>query len=224
MNFQLPQMLSEAVQVKGGVRSNPLFERHRETRPESRPGDLSGTGRIAGVMILLYPEQECPHLLLTRRQGTLRNHAGQMSFPGGSALARESVREAALRETHEEIGVERDRIHLMGSLNKIYIPPSDFTVTPFLGWCQRKPSIVMDTSEVAEVISVPLNHFFDARNIREGIVANGPSNYKVPYYRVGGTEIWGATALMIDDLVSRLQALHANAHRLSSSNTQRCKN
>jgi 8-oxo-dGTP pyrophosphatase MutT (NUDIX family) len=146
-----------------------------------------------------------PELLLLERAGSLRAHAGQPSFPGG-ALDREDGDPqgvgplwAALREAREETGLDPGGVHLFGVLPRLYIPVSDFVVTPVLGWW-RDPSPVsaVDPAETARVFTVPLTDFADPAN---RATVRHPSGHRGPAFLVADVLVWGFTAGLIDRIL-----------------------
>ncbi len=194
-------------------------------RPQRRPAHLPGDGKTAAVLALfcgqrnsgkpdgltiksdiLKPEFLKPDLLLTQRTINLSSHAGQISFPGGRLEAGESTEQAALRETEEEIGIQASQIEIFGQLKSIYIPPSDFTVTPYVGLIRGLPKFKRCPREVERIIWAPLHHLLDPQALTSGTVtrSNG-TTHKVPCYLIGSHQIWGATAIMVGELVERLR-------------------
>ncbi len=160
----------------------------------------------AAVLLLLYPESGEWHLVLTRRSSQLRGHSGQISFPGGRIDAADaSAQEAALRETREELGIATDEIVLLGQLRKVYIPPTHYEVTPFVGGMPKVGDWRPNPDEVAEVLSLSLLDLLDER--RRGVserIVRGHA-IRIPYYDVVGHQVWGATALMLSELEGRLR-------------------
>jgi 8-oxo-dGTP pyrophosphatase MutT (NUDIX family) len=162
--------------------------------------------RIACVMALLFPDDETgeARLILMERTGGEDAHAGQISFPGGKIEPEDkSNLHTALRETREEIGVISESINILGALSSLYIPPSKFLVFPFLGVLKNIPEFTISEMEVSRIISPFLREFSNPENIKSGefISARG---YVVnaPYYEVEGVKIWGATAMMISELIA----------------------
>ena len=178
-------------------------------RPETRPAELEGEGRKASVMLLIFPagDGDSLHTVLTRRKDDLQDHPGQISFPGGGREKGETIEQTALREVEEEIGIDRESIELLGRLNSIYIPPSDFTVTPLVGWLSKEPSFVLQASEVAELICVELAQFFDRSIRKRSPVTTDPKTRDVPWFSIGKHQVWGATAIILDDFVHRIESV-----------------
>ena len=196
----------------------PDFDVPHLRRPRQRPVELPGEGRIAAVLLLLYQaesnrDQSDVNLVLTRRHEHMAKHAGQISFPGGRQDEGESLQDTAVRETSEEIGVNTTNIEVLGRLNTIYIPPSDFTVSPFVGWHAEHPGFVRSEREVQEIIEVSLQHLMTPETLVEGDVSTGDgSKLRVPYYEVDHHQVWGATALILGELVERLRQVAEQAN------------
>lgn len=166
--------------------------------------------REGGVLVLLYPRSpdNALHLVLTRRTDRLATHRGQISFPGGSVDPDDpSTAHTARREACEEIGVCQDDLQLLGDLTPLYIPPSDFRIYPHVAYLPRRPDFDPQPDEVAELLEPPLAHFLDEDNVavEEWIIAGEPR--LIPFYRVDGHKVWGATAMVLAELA----AIVANA-------------
>ena len=126
-------------------------------------------------------------------------HGGQISLPGGSQEAGESLRQTALREAREEIGAACAQVELLGELSPIYIPPSNFLVTPTVGCVDQPPDFRCDPREVDELIEVPLSALFDRDVVkREPWVLRG-ATVEVPFYQIGPHKVWGATAMILSE-------------------------
>ncbi len=184
----------------------------RLVRPSARPKDLAGEERHAAVMLLIFPTDDGESLqtVLTRRKDTLQHHPGQISLPGGSLDDGETIEQTALREVEEEIGIDRDSIEVLGRLNSIYVPPSDFTVTPFVGWLPKEPSFELQASEVAELICVEISQFLDRSIRRISPVISDPRERNVPWFSVDGHQVWGATAVILDDFIHRVERIESD--------------
>ncbi len=146
-------------------------------------------------------------VILTQRPETMLSHAGQIAFPGGKREKGESIAEAALRETEEEIGVTPDQIELIGRLRS-FNAVSDYRVTPFVGIVQPDAVIAPDPREVADVFEVPLDFLMDAANhVARDVHFEGATHrlWDMPYDGPDGVRrnIWGMTAMMIYRLYQR---------------------
>lgn len=171
-----------------------------------RPNDMPGKARVGAVMMLIYPHHGELHVAYTKRPSSLKDHSGQISFPGGKVETGEEWVETALRETCEEVGVTADEIDVVGVLTEMYIPPSDFEVHPFVGWCVVRPNFRLNSAEVETLIEVPLALLLDPNTVkRETRLYNKQKNLtmEVPYYHVFGHKIWGATAIMTGEFLAR---------------------
>jgi len=158
----------------------------------------------AGVLILFYPRENRLHLVLTRRTERMDHHQAQISYPGGRCEPGESLEQTALRETEEELGVSPEDVHILGELTPLYIPPSNYCIYPFVGITDSRPEFVPSEKEVAEVIEVPLDHLLDTRNIKEEIWVIRGESIRVPFYSYSGHKIWGATAMVLAELLEMI--------------------
>jgi 8-oxo-dGTP pyrophosphatase MutT (NUDIX family) len=179
--------------------------------PQPRPGterilDPSLDCRRAGVLVLLYPCGGELSLVLTRRTESVENHRGQISFPGGSLEPGETTRQAALREAEEELGVSPTRLELLGELSPLYVPPSNFCIYPTAAYAPNRPDFVPLLQEVAEVIEVPLVHLLDPATRREEVWQLHGLPVHVPFYTVGPHKVWGATAMILSELLAIFRA------------------
>lgn len=180
-------------------------------RESHRQPERTGSPRLGSVLVLLFPSDGQLQLVLTRRRDDLKNHGGQMSFPGGRKEPGETLVMAALRETEEEIGISPRSVEVIGELTPLYIPPSDFEVHPFVAWHSNgsRPHFSPNPAEVAEIVEVPLQHLLDPASRLEQPWHYRGNVINVPYYVVGDHKVWGATAMMISELVERLYASHS---------------
>ena len=177
--------------------------------PHPRPGWPPGEGiipRQGGVLLLLYPHQGQLYLVLTRRTEAVDNHKGQIALPGGHREGNESIEQTALRETQEELGVVPTTVKVLGTLTPLYIPPSNFCITPVVGWAEKRPDWQPDDVEVAEVVEVPLRHLADPSNWREETWQRGELAMQVPFFLVQGHQVWGATAMVLSEFLVILEA------------------
>lgn len=158
------------------------------------------------VMSLLFPDVnsgEAKLILIQRTSYEKDVHADQISFPGGKLEESDATNlDAALRETQEEIGIASNEIEVIGNLSQLYIPPSNFMVYPFVGSIKKKPNYLLSEGEVRRVLEVNLSQFADDKNRHTGKFSSA-RGYSVesPYYLVEDVKIWGATAMMIAELV-----------------------
>ena len=155
--------------------------------------DRSGTGRAAAVLVLLADGPAGPEVLLTERAGTLRQHSGQVAFPGGRSDPGDADAAAtALREAEEETGLDPAGVEVMGTLPPLLLAHSGHEVTPVVAhWREPAPVAPVDPDEVARVERVPLSELLadDAR-----LTLRGPGGYVGPAFAVRGLLVWGFTA------------------------------
>jgi 8-oxo-dGTP pyrophosphatase MutT (NUDIX family) len=170
------------------------------------PPEKGITPRQGGVLILLYPHKEQVHLVLTRRTETVKNHKGQISLPGGRREGDEPVEQTALREAQEELGVAPRAVEVLGTLTPLYIPPSDFCITPVVGWTGARPDWEPDAVEVAQVLEIPLRLLADTATVHQGTWQRGELTMQVPYFMVRGHRVWGATAMVLSEFLAILTA------------------
>lgn len=166
--------------------------------------------RLAAVLLLLSPHGQNAQLLLTRRGGGLREHSGEIAFPGGRQEDGETSVHTALREAYEELAIPSSAVTVMGTLHQIYVPRSNHLVTPVVAWCDELPSITPNVAEVAEYFTTdvpPLLHDdalqYETRQMLGDTLV-------VPYFPIHQHRVWGATALMLSDLVLRTRRLLMN--------------
>ncbi|WP_055586266.1 NUDIX hydrolase [Peterkaempfera griseoplana] len=180
----------------------------RDAAERVQPGQLSRFlppargGRRSAVLVLFGEGDHGPDLLLIERARSLRSHAGQPSFPGGALDPEDGDPlgpgpvNAALREAQEETGLDPSGIQVFGILPDLYIPVSDFVVTPVLGWWRESSPVgPVDPAEVASVFRVPVADLTDPANRAR---LRHPSGHTGPAFLVAGTVVWGFTAGVID--------------------------
>jgi len=165
--------------------------------------------RKAGVLVLLFRRNGHWHLPLIQRPTYPGVHSGQMAFPGGQYEKQDAdLVETALRETHEEIGVVVERQQVVGQLSDLYIPPSNNLVTPVLAITNQLPAYQPDPLEVAKVVEAPLPVLQDTANQRPvKLELETGIKVQVPSYQVEGHTVWGATAMMLSELLEILAEL-----------------
>lgn len=166
--------------------------------------------RWAGVMAIFYPNEEGETMLVLILRKTYKGvHSNQVGFPGGKAETFDaSIEATALRETEEEIGVDRNTIEVIKKLTKIYIPPSNFWVQPFIGIVRSKPVFIKEEAEVEAIIEVPLTEFLDEKKIiKQRIDTSYGTMLEVPAFYLAERVVWGATAMMLSEVKWALQQL-----------------
>lgn len=176
--------------------------------PAFRPDVEAGKdGRKAGVIILLYPHQNKIWSVLTKRQVYEGNHSGQVSFPGGKVEPEDtSLISTALREAEEEIGVNQNMIEILGSLTPLYIPVSGIEVYPVVGYIDYRPDFNPDPHEVDFLIEFPFHLLFEPGIKDTEIYESGNRKGIIPFYNISGNHVWGATAMILSELIEILTA------------------
>ncbi len=168
-----------------------------------RPSSLGGEANPSAVLILFADSPaHGPDVLITERSANMRSHAGQAAFPGGRIDPLEDGSEdegpirAALREAREEAGVDPAGVRVFGELPELYLPPSDFLVTPVLAWWHTpNAAAVTSPDEVAAVHRVPVSALVDPAN---RFRLQHPSGYRGPAFVVDELLVWGFTAGVLD--------------------------
>ena len=164
-----------------------------------------GAPRRGAVLMLFGEGPVGPELLLTERAHHMRSHPGQVSFPGGSIDAGETPREAALREAWEETGVEPAGVEVFAELPELWLPPSNFAVTPVLGWWHDPGEVdVVDPDEVHAIYRAPISELVDPTH---RIAVRHPSGWVGPGFLIGDDKdviLWGFTAGIVARLFEYL--------------------
>lgn len=169
--------------------------------------------RLAAVLIMLYEEDGDIYFPLLKRQTYDGVHSAQYGLPGGSFDAEDLVFEnAALRETHEELGVLQEDVEILCQLSEVYIPPSKFLVYPFVGIHHGKPIFIPDETEVEFWLPISLEAFLAAEPT-EMEIQKGEESTMVPAYHLGEEEyLWGATAMILQELKDWILRHEENPH------------
>ena len=160
--------------------------------------------RAAAVLLVLCERPEGLELLFIRRPVYDGEHSGQIAFPGGRREGDESLDQTALRETHEELGIEPARIELLGALSPLFVWVSNHLVAPYVGLARGPLELRPCTREVADVFAVPLSRLRARRYHGAELVSLKRGRAWAPYFALPGTRLWGASAMMLIELVSLL--------------------
>jgi 8-oxo-dGTP pyrophosphatase MutT (NUDIX family) len=153
------------------------------------------------VLLLLYAVDAKAHVVLTVRGGGLAHHAGQVSLPGGAVEPDESIEQAAVREAHEEVGVEPGSVRLVGALTPLHVPVSGNVLFPRVAFATGRPRWRAEPREVARVLEVPLERLLDPATVAVETRRDEGRSYEVPYFAIGGEKVWGATAMVLSELL-----------------------
>jgi 8-oxo-dGTP pyrophosphatase MutT (NUDIX family) len=176
--------------------------------PKPRPGaewdDTPNVdARRSSVLILFYPYADtvyCPLMLRPTYPGV---HSGQVGLPGGGFEEGDSdLIHTALREAHEELGINPAQVNVIGQLTPLYIRPSNNLVLPVVGWAAERPDFLPDAQEVALLIEASLLEFLDPANFRTEVWELATRTANVPLFGVQNQVIWGATAMILGELLA----------------------
>ena len=166
-----------------------------------RPGHYPEDSRVAAALLLIYPGSRGPAIPLTVRASGLARHAGQISLPGGAADSGETLAETALREAHEEIGLDPSNVTVLGELTPVWVLVSGFTLHPVVAVTHERPHFVAAAGEVAEIVEVSLDDLRDASRIRRGTRVREGVAVEYPYFDLMGHQVWGATAMILGEFI-----------------------
>lgn len=158
---------------------------------------------VAAVLILLYPHNDSIYTVLIQRPDYDGVHSGQISFPGGKyESSDENIIKTALRETNEETGVDSEEISVINTLTPLFIPVSNIIVTPVVGWTKSRPVFNHHPEEVVFLIEADIRRFFDPAIIKFKTARIRGEMTEIKYYDYDGNVIWGATAMILNELLT----------------------
>ena len=162
----------------------------------------------AAVLILLYLADNEIYFFLTKRTDELKHHKGQISLPGGTQEGNEKLIDTALRETQEEIGINKTSISIIGTITPLFVPVTGFMIYPFIGYSLNKLNPKPDPVEVATIFSVNIsdllnkeNRTTEKRNIRGYDV-------QVPYFKLNDYQVWGATSMILSEFRDLIKSIN----------------
>lgn len=155
--------------------------------------------RSSAVLVLFVAKDNKLNLLFTLRSNNI-SHSGQISFPGGRSEINETAEQTALRETREEVGISKN-IEIIGQLSTLFVPPSNFLIIPIVGYINYMPSVTVNSDEVQEAFVIPYEYFLSNKYLKREIWDFKGQNVEVPFWDIHSTPLWGATAMMLMELV-----------------------
>ncbi|MDD3079385.1 MAG: arsenic resistance N-acetyltransferase ArsN2 [Paludibacter sp.] len=194
--------------LPGEIAHLKMAPEHRIKELQKMKGDFS-KARKSAVMVLLFHENEKLKIIYIRRSFYVGIHAGQIAFPGGRFEESDvEIVHTAFREIEEEIGIKKDKIELLGRLSDIYVPPSNFLISIFVGYLNEKPEYQRSEREVAEIIEVDYEEFLKQNVVKEKsfLVPSEKKSVFSPYYDVANIELWGASAMVTAELLDILKS------------------
>jgi 8-oxo-dGTP pyrophosphatase MutT (NUDIX family) len=160
------------------------------------------TARKSGVLILFYLKDNEPHIVLIQRPEYDGTHSGQIALPGGKIEEDDKdIFHTALREANEEVGVVMEDVEVVGKLTDMFIPVSNFLVTPVIGFIDYNPNFIIDEREVAEIVAVKLSDITDITELTlNKVKLNTGLKVEVPTFELNNKIVWGATAVILNEL------------------------
>lgn len=199
------------------IKKNPLRGKyaHEEMMPALRKEELASLEKkkiqpnYAAVLCMFYPKNDAVYFPLILRNSYPGVHSNQVSFPGGRR--EESDKDdgmTALRECEEEIGIAKEKIEIIRSLTDLYIPPSNFLVKPYLGWCEQTPHFVPQPEEVQQIIEVKVEDLLNESTlITENLTTSYAQMMAVKAFKLNDFVVWGATAMILSEIKHLLKSL-----------------
>lgn len=176
---------------------------HREM--ELMMGDYTQFNpKLSAVVILLYHDKGDLKIVFIRRSIYVGMHSGQIAFPGGRyEEGDKDLLETAKREMEEELGVSPKTYKILGKLTDLYVPPSNFLLRAFVAYTDKKPQFIPDEREVQEVLIFDFEQFKQSGVIKYGDFKahNSKKLIQAPYYAIGDEVVWGATAMVMSELI-----------------------
>jgi 8-oxo-dGTP pyrophosphatase MutT (NUDIX family) len=164
-------------------------------------GVVPSTARPAAALALIYEDRAGRlRLPLTLRSSSLPHHPGQISLPGGALDSGETIEAAALREAHEEIGVDPSRVRVIGRLTPVHVLVSNFGLNPVLATSETRPDFSAHAPEVDRIIEVDVERLCDASCLRTGVRMRDGMTVNYPYFDLDDLQVWGATAMVLAEL------------------------
>ncbi|MEQ8238276.1 MAG: CoA pyrophosphatase [Cyclobacteriaceae bacterium] len=160
--------------------------------------------KLGAVLILFYWHNNDWHFPLIQRPKYIGVHSGQIGLPGGKMEKTDNdLIATALRETEEEIGITQTKVEVIGALSEFYVGASNHQILPVIGYYNgNQPTFIPDNYEVAEVIEAPLEKLLDRRSVKSKEITISPGlSLDSPYFDISDRVVWGATAMMLSELV-----------------------
>ncbi len=194
------------ITISGRIKDLPGRNSHLKLASVNRPVyEPDGDYRTGSVVLLINNKNNLPHLVMIQRAEDGKVHSGQIAFPGGKAETDESLAGAATRELEEEIGIASDKINIIGQLTRIYIPPSNYMVYPFIATQVHTSAFIANQNEVKEIFEIPLHNLIENKAIIQGVQHQTIRGIiKAPAFRINNLVIWGATAMILSEFIDLL--------------------
>ena len=179
---------------------SPIEKMSQESPRLTSQGSPTGTPREAAVLILIGPCEDHGDISLIERAVGKDKHSGQPAFPGGQVEPFDASRSAtALREAHEETGLDPESVHVIAQLPDLWVPPSNYLVTPILAWWHTPHDLsIGDAAEVQRIQRVPIT---EITNPSHRIMVRTPSGFIGPGFNIASMLVWGFTGGLLSDIV-----------------------
>ena len=178
-----------------------VVERLSAHAPRAVITEAAQQARPSAVLVTLHPGDDGVEVVLTKRASHLKNHKGEISFPGGRVEPDESVREAALREAVEEVSMPVNDIALVAELDHLHTIVSSSYIVPLVGTLGYRPSLVPSANEVDRILHVPLHELARPDTFSEERWVTPSGNPSIFVYRLDDETIWGATARVLTQII-----------------------
>ncbi|WP_297335631.1 CoA pyrophosphatase [Algoriphagus sp.] len=169
---------------------------------------IPSTHRRSAVLVMLYPQGENAFFPLIKRPEYRGAHSGQIAFPGGKMeITDPDIFFTALREAEEEVAINPDKVTILGRLTDLYIPTSNFLVTPVLGFSQEVPDFIPERREVQRILPTSLKSLFEEPTRQRTQLKLNPSiTLDTPFFEIDREMVWGATAMILSEFIELLKA------------------
>lgn len=197
------------------IAAQPLFasDAHLKMAPLERVQYLQNydysvhNPKTSAVLSLFYPKEDEAHVLLIVRSAYPGVHSSQIAFPGGKKETEDlDLKQTALRETNEEVGVNAAEVKIVKQWSDIYIPPSNFIVSPFMGIIEKRPDFLLQPDEVSAIIELPVSQLLDDRLVQNVQMSTSyATNIQVPAFVIEKHIVWGATAMILSEIKETLK-------------------
>jgi 8-oxo-dGTP pyrophosphatase MutT (NUDIX family) len=208
-----PSALAHFHRLRDALRADlaaPLPGREAQYRMMPKPregitfrGEAGPDARQGGVLALIYLYEERAHVALILRPTYAGVHSGQVAFPGGGKEPGDAdLTATALREAYEETGIVPENVEILGTLSPLFVVASNYLVVPTVGWSDTRPDFRPDPYEVAQIVEAPLADLLNTAHLRREEWTLRGYQVDVPFFAVAGQRIWGATAMMLSELLA----------------------
>ena len=210
------------------MRLNQLLHKIKQIHPDKLPGfeaqvkmspplrkkfeakDIAKyQAKESAVMVLLYEENDECYITFTQRHDYDGAHSGQISLPGGKRDQEdEDLISTAIRETWEEVGVLIPKSQILSPLTWLYVPPSNFIIYPFVSYLEQRPNFIKEEKEVKEILEIRVSDLLDKKHQKKYLYHNEKLqlSFESPSYQINGHTIWGATAMILSELLSIIES------------------